>query len=75
MHRIRTIKTRTGWRLERITGGRIECRTYSRAELQRLRIEYHSHPDYIDRDNAAYTHAEYLWDGGRPTKTEWKELA
>ena len=75
MNGIRTIKTRTGWRLERIEGERIQCRSYSHAELARLGIEYYSHPDYIDRDNAAYTHAEYLWDGGRPTKTEWKELA
>jgi len=71
---IRTIKTRHGWRLERIEGGRIECRTYSRAELERMGICHIDEPDALYPANVAYTNAEYAWDYGYPSKQQWKEL-
>ena len=76
MNRIRTIKTRHGWRLERSTAGRIECRSYSHAELARLGIvSCTADPNGTYLANAAYTCAEYAWDCGYPSKQQWKELA
>ena len=82
MSKIRTIKTRTGWRLERIglkwetgTQPAIECRRYSRAELERMGIYHIDEPDALYPANVAYTNAEYAWDCGYPSKQQWKELA
>ena len=75
MNRIRTIKTRTGWRLERITAGRIECRTYRLAELERMGIYHIDEPNAPYPANVAYTKAKYAWDCGCPSKQQWKKLA